>query len=346
MAAESLTQSRERRTQKRFEVVQAASLKTAGGQELACEIRNFCLGGMFLRLDDVAAVSEMRSGDDVEVNFTSPASHGAQAFSVKARLARQGADGIGVAFIGTPLDATRALNRIATAMRTQRMLGRRYQGADSRQMLETCRVLLTQAVEAALQGLYASIEMRLERAAGKADNFAERNAILAAADQIRVHEAAARTNWPRRALEGFDGLGKSRPSETSRDSKSLSIVQTDEFEDWLNLTAEINKLEDHFANELADLAPRIEKLHGRALDRESNPFGPAMLLRAAHAEFSTLDLTPGVRKALYGALREALQAPLEELSGNWATSCLKPPRRSRPALRRTRGRIRRRWPTT
>lgn len=313
MAAESLTQSRERRTQKRFEVVQAASLKTAGGQELACEIRNFCLGGMFLRLDDVAAVSEMRSGDDVEVNFTSPASHGAQAFSVKARLARQGADGIGVAFIGTPLDATRALNRIATAMRTQRMLGRRYQGADSRQMLETCRVLLTQAVEAALQGLYASIEMRLERAAGKADNFAERNAILAAADQIRVHEAAARTNWPRRALEGFDGLGKSRPSEMSRDRKSLSIVQTDEFEDWLNLTAEINKLEDHFANELADLAPRIEKLHGRALDRESNPFGPAMLLRAAHAEFSTLDLTPGVRKALYGALREALQAPLEEL---------------------------------
>lgn len=313
MAAESLTQSRERRTQKRFDVVQAASLKVTAGQELACEIRNFCLGGMFLRLDDIAAVTGMRNGDDVEVSFTPPASYGAQQFSVKVRLARQGADGIGVAFVGTPLEATRALNRIATAMRTQRMLGRRYQGADSRQMLETCRVLLTQAVEAALQGFYGNIEARLERAAAKADNFSERNAILAASDQIRVHEGAARANWPKRALERFGALHKPVTPEPPKQRKDLSIVETEEFEDWLNLTAEINKLEDRFGTELADLAPRIEKLYGRVLDRESNPFGPATLLRAAHAEFIALGLSMAVRKALYGALREALQVPLEEL---------------------------------
>lgn len=313
MAAESLTQSRERRTQKRFDVVQAASLKIAGGQELACEIRNFCLGGMFLRLDDIAAVTDMRNGDDVEVHFTPSASYGAQQFSVKARLARQGTDGIGVAFVGTPLEATRALNRIATAMRTQRMLGRRYQGADSRQMLETSRVLLTQAVEAALQGFYGNIEVRLERAAAKADNFSERNAILAASDQIRVHEGTARANWPKRALETFGAQPKPGTPEPLKQRKNLSIVETDEFEDWLNLTAEINKLEDRFGIELADLVPRIEKLYGRALDRESNPFGPAALLRTAHAEFIALGLSMAVRKALYGVLREALQVPLEEL---------------------------------
>ncbi len=313
MAAENPARSRERRTQKRFEVVQTASLKTAGGLEFACEIRNFCLGGMFLRLDDVAVVSGIHNGGEVEVSFTPPPSHGSKAFSVKARLARQGADGIGVAFVGTPLDATRALNRIATAMRTERMMGRRYQGADSSRMLETCRVLLTQAVEAALQGLYAGIELRLEQAAAKTGNFAERNAILAASDQIRLHEGTARANWTKLVLERFGSPGKSGTPEGHGDRKSLSIVQTDEFEDWLNLTAEINKLEDHFASELTALAPRIEKLYGRVLDRENNPFGPAALLRAAHVEFATLNLTQGVRKLLYAALRESMHAPLEAL---------------------------------
>ncbi len=315
MAAEDPARFHERRTQKRFEVVQAASVRTPDGRELSCEIRNFCLGGMFLRMDDVMAVGALQGGDDVEVNFALPASYGTQPFSVKARLARRSADGIGVAFTGTPLEATRALNRVAMAMRTQRIVGQRYQGADGRQLQERCRDLLVRAVERAVRGVYAGIEPRLEQAAAKSGNFAERNAILAAADQIRVHEGAARTGWPRRALEGFEAMYAPRRPEPQSSPKDLSIVQTDEFEDWLNLTGEINRLEDRFAVELAGLVPRIEKLYGRPLDRGNNPFAPAPLMQAAHAEFATLGLSLTVRKILYGTLCEALQEPLEALYG-------------------------------
>lgn len=331
MTADGPTHVRERRTQKRFEVLQAASLKTPAGHEFACEIRNFCLGGMFLRLDDLAAARGMQAGEDLEIRFTPPASHGGSTFNVRARLARQSPDGIGVAFVGTPLEATRALNRIATAMRTQRMLGRRYQGADSRQMQETCRVLLEQAVEAALQGLYGSVEDRFARAASKAESFSERNAILAASDQIRVHERAAREGWPKHVLQVFDGLYRPKKPVPPQDRKGLSIVQTDEFEDWLNLTAEINKLEDHFNTELAQLAPRVEKLYGRAVDRDSNPFGPATFLHAACTEFGTLGLSLGVRKTLYRALREALEAPLDELYRQLAEILPEAPAVAQPA---------------
>jgi EAL domain-containing protein (putative c-di-GMP-specific phosphodiesterase class I)/GGDEF domain-containing protein len=313
MAADSPAQGRERRAQKRFEVLQAASLKTGSGQEIACEIRNFCLGGLFLRLDGPAVMPQMRAGEDIEVSFTPSAAYTSQTFNVKARLARQGPEGIGVAFVGTPLDATRALNRIATAMRTQRMLGRRYQGTDSRQLQETCRTLLAQAVELGLQGFFGSIEDRLAAAASKTDSFAERNALLSASDQVRVHAALVRDGLPKRVIEAFNRLQRPQPPAPPRDRKGLSIVQTEEFEDWLNISGEISKLEDRFSGDLGGLVPRVEKLYGYPIDRDNNPFGPAAILHAARSEFAALDLPRGALKPFYGALREALLQPLEEL---------------------------------
>lgn len=256
----------------------------------------------------------MNDGDEVEISFTPPPAISPQSFKLKARLARRGSDGVGVAFLGTPIEATRTLNKIATSMRTQRMIGKRYLGMDSKQLQETCKNLLAPTMQDALNEFYGLIQDRLSAAAAQLTNFAERNEMMSAFDLIRLGEKAARQSTQRRVLEAFEQfLKQKKPQEKPRDKAGLSIVQTEAFEDWLNLTAEINKLESRFSIELAALEPRIEKLYGRAVDRGTNPFAPSVVEHAVKSVFENQPLSLKVRQVIYGTMREALAHPLGEL---------------------------------
>lgn len=309
---------KERRLQRRFEVLQAAHLKTAEGSQFECEIHNFCLGGLFLKLDPQqigeADAASLNAGETVEISFTPPPAIGKQNYSLQVRLVRHTADGLGVAFVGTPIEATRTLNKIATSMRTQRMVGKRYQGMDSRQLQEACRDLLPPALQDAFNEFHGLIQDRLSTAASQLTNFAERNEMVAAFDTIRANEPASREGAQQKLQQAFEQfLKRKKPQEKVQGKAGLSLVQTEEFEDWLNLTTEINKLEAHFSIELAALAPRIEKLYGRPVDRSTNPFGPAMLEHAGRAIQESTRIPLSVRQVVYGALREALLHPLGEL---------------------------------
>lgn len=316
--AASELHEKERRLQRRFEVLQAATLKTAAGQAYACEIRNFCLGGLFLKFDGVKTgmpdLTPLGDGEEVEIGFTPPPSIGANSFNLKARLARRDADGVGVAFVGTPIEATRTLNKIAASLRTQRMIGKRYQGMDSQTLQETCRQLLAPVIQDAFTEFFTLIQDRLSAASVQLTNFAERNDMITACDRIRLAEAAVRQVAQQQVLVAFDQfLKRTRPAEKSRERAGLSLVQTEEFEDWLNMTGEVNKLEACFSIELAALEPRIEKLYGRALDRTTNPFGPSVAGHAVKAAFENQPLSLKVRQVVYATMREALVHPLGEL---------------------------------
>ncbi len=308
----------DRRLQKRFEVLQAARLKTAAGHEFPCEIHDFCLGGMFLKLDaphyEAAIAAGMNEGEGVEIGFTPPPAISKQSFNIQARLARRSQDGIGVAFIGTPIEATRTLNKVATSIRTQHIVKKHYQGMDSGPVQASCKALLEDTLQNAVSEFYGLIQDRLSAIAAQSTSFSERNELMAAFDQIKLHEMTAQQGVWQRVLESFEQLLKksSKPLPPSEEA-GLSIVQTDAFEDWLNLTAEINKLENRFGSELAALEPRLEKLYGRPIDRSTNPFAPSVAEHAVQAEFESLSLSLKARQAIYAAMGEALVRPLADL---------------------------------
>ncbi|MEQ1663561.1 MAG: DUF1631 family protein [Thiobacillus sp.] len=311
----------ERRLQRRFEVLQSASLVVSADRAIACEIRDFCLGGLQLKFDpamaDTAVIHTLPSDAVVEVHFTPPSSISEQSFNIKVRLARRTTDGIGVAFLGNQIDATRALNKVAAAMRTQRIVSKRYQGMDGKALQDTCKTLLLQSVEDATREFYGLIENRLSVVAQQSTNFAERNEMVAAYDPIRLHEANVHSTLQQQVQRAIEQIYlPPKAAELPRgeaENPGLSLVQADDFEDWLNLTAEVNKLENHFNIELAALAPRLEKLYGRALDRTTNPYAPAVIEHALKAAFESQTLALKVRRVIYSAMREALVHPLGEL---------------------------------
>ncbi|MHB1084521.1 MAG: DUF1631 family protein, partial [Thiobacillus sp.] len=309
---------RDKRLQKRFDILQVASLKTASGRELACEIHDFCLGGLLLKFggpqNDAAISSGLDVGDGVEISFTPPSSVSNQTFNIKARLARRSQDGVGVAFIGTPIEATRTLNKVAASMRTQHMVKKRYQGMDRKPLQASCKSLLEDALQIAVNEFHGLIQDALSATAAQSASFAERNDLMAAFDQVKLHEIMAQQGVQQRVLESLDQLLKRNvESVPLLEETGLSIVQTEEFENWLNLVAEINKLENRFSIELAMLEPRLEKLYDRPLDRSTNPFAPSVIEHAVQEEFESLSLSLKARQVIYGTMAEALVRPLGDL---------------------------------
>ncbi len=318
MSAVSESVANDKRLQKRFEVLQAASLRTASGRELACEIHDFCLGGLFLKFagaqNDSATASDMNEGDGVEISFTPPSAISTQTFNLKARLARRGPDGVGVAFIGSPIEATRTLNKVAASLRTQRMVQKRYKGMDRKPLQATCQTLLEETLAQAISEFYGLIQDKLSATAAQSTSFSERNDLMGAFDKIKMHETLAQQGIRQGVMTALEQLFKlGKKPEPQREEAGLSIVQTDEFENWLNLMAEVNKLEYRFSVDLAALEPRLEKLYGRAIDRSTNPFAPSVVEHAVQDVFESLNLTLKARQVIYATMGEALIRPLGDL---------------------------------
>ena len=108
----------EKRRDRRFQVSQAAIIKQPGHTEIACEIRDFCLGGLFLKFTNpeaaIAALAK-RSDAEVEVIFTPASLNTKQTFNIPAQLKRLSPLGIGIVFKRQPTDALRALQKLRMA---------------------------------------------------------------------------------------------------------------------------------------------------------------------------------------------------------------------------------------
>ena len=116
--------AQELRRDKRFQVSQAAIITQPGHTEIACEIRDFCLGGLFLKFTNPeAAIASLakRADAEVEIVFTPASINTAQTFRVPAQLKRLSPLGIGVLFVRQPVDALRALQKLRMASHRQKL---------------------------------------------------------------------------------------------------------------------------------------------------------------------------------------------------------------------------------
>ena len=114
----------ELRRDKRFQVSQAAIITQPGYTEIACEIRDFCQGGLFLKFtnpDAAIAALAKRADAAVEIVFIPVSINTTQTFRVPAQLKRLSPLGVGVAFVRQPVDALRALQRLRMAGHRQKL---------------------------------------------------------------------------------------------------------------------------------------------------------------------------------------------------------------------------------
>ena len=301
------------RRDRRFEVSQPALVTHPGQKDIACEIRDFCLGGMFLRFTNpeaaIAALAR-HEGADVEIVFTPPGPDARRTFRVSATLRRLSPLGVGVAFSRPPVEALRALQKLRMASHRQR-IDSAPATVVAQRLRETCKTLLQETLVQSQALMTRLLDERLASAALHAPGIAEHSGLLDAQTHFRNEAANIQAAFVRSVEEAF--VHPTPPAATPLASDSLALVDELDFEDWLATSAEATKLEEQFAVELADIEPRVAELFARPFDHTSNPFGPSVICHAYRRAIADLPILGRARTVAYACLREVLGGELAPL---------------------------------
>ncbi|NWG38803.1 MAG: DUF1631 family protein [Hydrogenophilaceae bacterium] len=315
MSTDAQKSGAEQRRQMRFSVSQPARMVLDTGREIICDIADFCLGGLFLKFaipeNDFDKVKGL-DGQYVTINFTMPPALGSQVHEMRAKLVRRTATGVGVAFDETPVEATRALNKVAAALRSQKASIKLYGGVDIPELKNACKAYLKQAIDNAFKLFGEQIGTKLEGAAVSAKSIAEHQEFLDAPRLIQHTLEDTQYRCLNSVFRSLDSLGSSVVEEETG-SSGLSIVEKDDFEDWLTLAAESSRLEELYAEQLMNLIPRLEKLYGVPITPKTNPFGPAVIGQGIKQSFADISLSSATRQVVYAVMRDAFAASLKPL---------------------------------
>ncbi|KVW97150.1 DUF1631 family protein [Thiobacillus denitrificans] len=306
----------EMRRDKRFQVSQAAIITQPGHTEIACEIRDFCFGGLFLKFTNpeaaIAALAK-RADAEVEIVFTPVSINATQTFRVPAQLKRLSPLGVGVVFIRQPIDALRALQKLRMAEHRQKLAALPTARAHPH-LREASTTLLNETLLQAHDQVMRMLNDKLSAAAQHASGIAEHSGLLSAMHEFGQHAATVQTRFAQQVL---DALKQARPVQTqaTRDTLDggLALVDELDFEDWLATASEVNKLDEQFREQLADIEPRIGQLFGFACDHRNNPFGPAVISHAYRSALQDVPVLGRARQVAYATLRDVLSDQLAPL---------------------------------
>ncbi len=300
----------------RFQVSQAALITQPGLADIACEIRDFCLGGLFLRFvnaDTAIAALVQRADAEVDVVFTPAALSTTQTFRVPATLKRLGPVGIGVAFGRQPIEALRALQKLRMASHRQK-LAALPAGDAFIHLREASTTLLRETLLHTHEQAQHVLGDRLQNAALHAAGISEHSGLLSAVSEFARHAPVLQVRFIEQVM---DALQHRRPVRTQPTAEhapdGLSLVDENDFEDWLATASEASRLEEQFQEQLFDLEPRIGQLFGIACDHSNNPFGPAVIVHAYREALEGIPLLARARQVAYVTLREALAEQLAPL---------------------------------
>ncbi|HQT00485.1 MAG: hypothetical protein B7Y26_09355 [Hydrogenophilales bacterium 16-64-46] len=299
----------EQRRDRRFQVSQSAIIKQPGHTEIACEIRDFCFGGLFLRFTNPeAAIAALARRDEaeIEVLFTVATVTPAQTYVIPAQLKRLSPQGVGVAFVRQPLEALRALQKLRMAGHRQKLAALPATVAHA-QLRESATTLLVETLQQVHDRMMRILGDRFSAAAVQASGISEHSGLLSAGHEFARQAGEILTRFTQQVMDAFQ---PGREIKAAAGDGGLALVDEMDFEDWLASSSEANRLDEQFREQLADIEPRVGQLFGSACEHSNNPFGPTVICHAYRLAIEPLPVLMRVRQVAYAGLREILSDQL------------------------------------
>lgn len=316
------TAYREKRRHVRQPTLRAARLYLGDSEGVAVQIRDYCESGLLLtfaaeRANEAAVPALIGTPVLIEIEAAAPGG-----VRVKGRIARSAQNALGVyvhAMPATVLDYLRDSPSGDGADDAAVEAGRVPPPASARALKRECSHVLDVVLDAVLQDVFLRAEERLSAAGMESPSFLERSRFHYGAQELTQQRTTIETacrDAVRQRIETLDpaaeACGVASP-DVPRASGRLALVDEDEFEDWLNLSAVIQPLETDLALALDSFEARYARLVGARINRKNNPFGPESLCRAFQGAIRVLDFSTAMRAVLYRTLGQALAGRSTEL---------------------------------
>lgn len=265
--------SKEKRHFARQATSQPARIRLGGAAAIPAEIRDFCETGLyvaFLGEGTPDAALQSLTGTPVQVEF-SVAHSGA--FQCHGRVARILPGGVGVLVSSMPEGALQALRW--AGRRLARPVGSGLGAQQTQELLQECSRQFSRIFAPALQDFFQQAVERLGEACQDEPIFLERSHYDYAIQELQQQRSRIENEVfaaLRDRIQKPDATESSARAPTNR----LALVEEDEFEDWLNLSAVVKQIEAEILAPLHEVEQRYGRLVGVPVDSKEQSRRPGI----------------------------------------------------------------------
>lgn len=301
---------KERRASPRQPIKLAAQIVLEPEQPWPCQIADFCAEGLFIRYSGETArkleKSLARSGsNELIVRFRSV--DGKKRHELTVRVARHIEGAMGVLFTRANPDALDAMLQQCGASRSQERSALKPPSEKVQFVLRQCAKTLIQHIEPLMESCFISMTEALKKAAQGASNDQQANDYMDTAGQIGVRQRAV---W-HRMLQALESPLK--PERKGVPGAELSLVDKNEFEDWLTIKVMVTKADTLYRGDLLQLKMRLDKLSVSNATGHQNPLGPSLICEAFRLGVQHLKATRSAVKVCLRAFETSVLQELEPL---------------------------------
>ena len=290
----------ERRTSLRRPVKLAAKLTLTGEQYWHCYIADFCAEGLFIKYDDDVSLSVreavQKSPDlKVKVLFIDPESKKEHGVVVHPVRLIQGA--MGVCFIEVDIDAIDAMltlcgNQESAAPTVHSETGQ------AAFIIRQCNKAIAEHLEPLLERYFSDVDAALVHAANNASSDQLCNELMDAAGIIKDRHSKIRL-LTLAAVAAPLKPGRAQSEQAKSYATDLSLIEKNEFEDWLLFKVMVTKAETQYRGALLQLKMRLDVVGVVNHLGYHNPLGPALIVYAFRETVMPLNFTKSADKVVF-----------------------------------------------
>ncbi|MFO8142171.1 MAG: DUF1631 family protein, partial [Marinobacter sp.] len=299
---------RERRNSSRQPIKLAAQIDAGQGNAWPCQIADFCGEGLFIRYSGETSrkldrAFEHSPPSELIVRFRG--ADGQRRYQLHVSPVRRIDGAMGVNFTRSNPDAVSAMLQLCGSSGDPSRSSLRAPSERVQFVLHQCAKTVTRFIEPLMDACFVQTTEALRQAAQKAPNDQLANEYLDASGQLLARQ---RGLWHHMAHCLESPL---KPSRKGIPGAELSMVDKNEFEDWLTIRVMVTRADTQYRGDLLQLKLRLDKLNIANRTGHQNPLGPALVCEAFHHALVQLKATREVEKV---CLKTFEQAVLKELA--------------------------------
>ncbi|KPQ29916.1 MAG: EAL domain protein [Marinobacter excellens HL-55] len=299
---------KDRRTSIRQPIKLAAQIEDGQGNALPCQIADFCGEGLFIRYSGQTSRKLDRAfaqhqPPELVVRFRGI--DGQRRHELHVRTVRRIDGAMGVNFTRSNPEAVNAMLQLCGSSGDQSRSSLRAPSERVQFVLHQCAKTVTRFIEPLMDACFVQTADALRKAAQKAPNDQLANEYMDAAGQLQARQ---RVLWHHMARYLESPL---KPAQKGVPGAELSVVDKNEFEDWLTIRVMVTRADTLYRGDLLQLKLRLDNLNIANRTGHQNPLGPALVCEAFHLALMQLKATREVEKV---CLKTFEQAVLKELA--------------------------------
>ncbi|WP_323751529.1 DUF1631 family protein [Marinobacter sp.] len=284
---------RERRSSPRQPIKLAAQIDVGSGESLPCQIADFCAEGLYIRYSGQTSAKLDRAFERSELTEVVVRFRGLDSnvhHELHVRPARRIERAMGGSFLRANPAAIEALIRLCGSGNNQSRSSLQAPSDRVQFVLHQCARVITQFIEPLMDACFVNTVSALKTAAQNASSDQSANEYMDASGQV---EARQRVLWHHMARSLESPL---KPEPKGAPGALLSVVDKNEFEDWLAVKVMVTRADTLYRGDLLELKLRLDNLGISNQTGHHNPLGPALVCEAFHHALVQLKVSRDVEK--------------------------------------------------